>query len=50
VAGDTSAVMAPLIRIPRTRKGRAWTTMATNTVVQVRKTTGLSEPVRVPRE
>jgi hypothetical protein len=49
-AGDTSALMAPLIRTPRTRKGRAWTTMATNTVVQVRNATGLSEPVSVPRE
>ena len=48
--GDTSAVMAPLIRTPRTRKGRAWMTMATNTVVQVRNATGLSEPVSVPRE
>jgi hypothetical protein len=49
-AGDTRALMAPLIRTPRTRKGRAWMTMATNTVVQVRNATGLSEPVSVPRE
>jgi molybdopterin-binding protein len=48
--GDTSAVMAPLTRTPSTRKGRAWVTMATNTVVQVRNATGLSEPVSVPRE
>jgi hypothetical protein len=48
-AGDTSAVMAPLTRTPSTRKGRAWTTMATNTVVQVRNATGLSEPLSVPR-
>src|SRR4029450_11738360 len=49
-AGDTSALVAPLTRTPRARKGRAWTTMATNTVVQVRSATGLSEPVTVPRE
>jgi hypothetical protein len=48
-AGDTSAVMAPLTRTPSTRKGRAWTTMATNTVVQVRSATGLREPLTVPR-
>jgi hypothetical protein len=48
-AGDTSAVIAPLTRVPRTRKGRAWTTMATNTVVQVRSATGSSEPPSSPR-
>jgi hypothetical protein len=38
--GDTSAVMAPLTRTPSTRNGSAWVTMATNTVAQVRNTTG----------
>jgi hypothetical protein len=48
-AGDTSAVMAPLTRTPSTRNGRACTTMATNTVVQVRNATGLNEPCNIPR-
>jgi hypothetical protein len=48
-AGDTSAVIAPLTRTPRTRKGRACTTMATNTVVQVRRATGSREPPSIPR-
>jgi hypothetical protein len=48
-AGDTSAVIAPLTSTPRARKGRAWTTMATNTVVQVRSPTGSSDPRNSPR-
>jgi hypothetical protein len=47
-AGDTSAVIAPLTKTPRARNGRAWTTMATNTVVQVRNATGSSEPLNIP--
>ena len=42
--------MAPLTRTPSTRNGRACTTMATNTVVQVRNTTGLNEPCNIPME
>ena len=48
--GDTSAVIAPLTSTPSTRNGRAWVTMATNTVVQVRNATGLSELLSIPRE
>jgi hypothetical protein len=47
--GGTRAAIAPLTTTPRTRKGRAWVLMDTNTVVQVPTAGPSSSPASGPR-
>jgi hypothetical protein len=48
-AGDSQAEMAPLTNTPNAKNGSACTTTATNTVAQVRRTTGSNDPCNNPR-